>query len=1365
VIIYGNEGLQKDTIRICENLDTTIESTISVNYANKNLSIILLEGKISDKLKIIKLNEQTKDINTLVISGEFKHLIAKSLGLSAIDITDANNLKYLNCNINNINSIEISNKRALKELYCDTNNIKNLEIPKETSLEQLSCSHNKLESLTLNKMESLVLLNCSNNNLPINGIPILNTSKENFKSWEYNNQEYNGIATQYAVGETINLSEFSDVVYGDKTETTTYEWITKQGKKLEIGTDYTEEEGVFVFLQSFVDSIYCKFKNNNLPAGDSICIYPFKLIPPLAFTFSYTKPENENESLWIKASSSNCTHIIVEDYIKGIRVLDECMQLKGEHSFSIYGRGTANTIKVYAQGIASITFGNDAGLQSLEISNCESLEKLYCNNNSLTNLDLSRLTNLQILECANNSLESLNLQGLENLNTVICSNNPSIGTLDFSASTNISSVQCSDAGIETIMFPLEATLDLLQCDKNNISTIEPEGSTIYVSNLDCSENSLRIGTLPHKDGDKIWNCANQKPIKINDSYSVSDIIDLRKDTVMFVDGEPFYTTYHWYKYYLKESYLLDTSYLQEVDTGQFLVKRSIPESIFCVMTNDAISNTEFKTTNANIDTKLAMELKMSSKAPVEISCTTHYEKDYVRIVAYSGVDSSVYSFNNSIPDNALVDSVFIYGDNIQEINISSTAVDSIFVFSKTIEKINCPNIGLSSITFDPACMNVQRINCDSDKLDTIAVSHLEKLTYLNVANNLLDTIAVSLNQLLEELYVQNNTLLDTLDVSANNKLKKLNCSGDSLKGLLLPNSASLTYLHCGHNELKNLDLSQQKNLETLLCYNNPLHNSTTSKTEGLYNLICNDNDTTKVLNLKSHTSLQYLNCSNIKLDSILLPEPTNPLNMDLICANNNLEIITTNDFLFLDSLLCDTNRLRISTMPPIKNRDQLTSWTYTKQERQAFHKDSFTIGETIDLSSEYEVNVNGTIYTSYVWKTKSGETLATEDEYYTEENGTFTFLRSPIDSIYCVMHNDAFSSDFEAGLISIIPDTAFVIKTQNADSLKISMAGKYLENHIRIQWNSDSIIDTVIGNTETIFTYPEQQIESVTENEVVETSDDYETTSSEETDTDNAAEDTITIVIYGNSIQSITISNESATGLNSYATSLDSIDCEASNIDTLDVNKSKNLVYLNCASDTLLETLSVNSLSKLSYLNVHNNYKLENLNVSKNESLQTLYCDSIGLTKLNVSANKLLKDLQCSNNYITELNLNENAILETLLCGNNKLTSLNIDNNKVLRRLCVQNNEIETLNVANNNSLRELNCNNNTLTKLKLDSLTLLDTLKCSNNFIDSLSLQNIENLKHLSCANNEMVYIDYKEDINLTTLDCSNNKLIEMFI
>ena len=110
-----------------------------------------------------------------------------------------------------------------------------------------------------------------------------------------------------------------------------------------------------------------------------------------------------------------------------------------------------------------------------------------------------------------------------------------------------------------------------------------------------------------------------------------------------------------------------------------------------------------------------------------------------------------------------------------------------------------------------------------------------------------------------------------------------------------------------------------------------------------------------------------------------------------------------------------------------------------------------------------------------------------------------------------------------------------------------------------------------------------------------------------------------------------------------YFSALDTLNCGANQLTTLNVSKNTELTFLDCPSN-----------------------QLTNLDLSHTNALLWLRCEFNQLTALDVSKCPVLQRLFCSFNQLTTLNISNSILLAGLFCSSNQLTSLDISNNRML---------------------------------------------------------------------------------------------------
>lgn len=185
---------------------------------------------------------------------------------------------------------------------------------------------------------------------------------------------------------------------------------------------------------------------------------------------------------------------------------------------------------------------------------------------------------------------------------------------------------------------------------------------------------------------------------------------------------------------------------------------------------------------------------------------------------------------------------------------------------------------------------VEVLNLSSDKStpeeerlsDLSEIHRFTGLTELDCSSNNLTQLDVSHNKALEKLDCDSNQLT-SLDVSNNTALWLLSCSDNQLTELDLSKQMALEFLSCGHNRLTTLDVSKHTALTDLYCNDNLLTLLYVSRNTRLWDLDCSENQLTS-LDVSKNTALSMLGCSNNQLTTLILPNSTE---LTLLHCNSN----------------------------------------------------------------------------------------------------------------------------------------------------------------------------------------------------------------------------------------------------------------------------------------------------------------------------------------------------------------------------------------------------------------------------------------------------------------------------------------------
>lgn len=204
--------------------------------------------------------------------------------------------------------------------------------------------------------------------------------------------------------------------------------------------------------------------------------------------------------------------------------------------------------------------------------------------------------------------------------------------------------------------------------------------------------------------------------------------------------------------------------------------------------------------------------------------------------------------------------------SVKYLNISYSDVrnmDEISYFT-SLEYLNCEGDSFSYGELESLDVSnlttLAYLNCSYNKITTLNINGCTALTELNCYNNQFTSLDVSNNIALTELSCYGNQLT-SLDVSNNISLTSLSCSMNQLESLDLSNNTVLKELFCNFNNLVSLDLSNCKVLENLSCYSNNLESLKLGQKDALTSLLCYGNQLT-TLDVSGCSALDDLDCSS-----------------------------------------------------------------------------------------------------------------------------------------------------------------------------------------------------------------------------------------------------------------------------------------------------------------------------------------------------------------------------------------------------------------------------------------------------------------------------------------------------------------------
>lgn len=215
---------------------------------------------------------------------------------------------------------------------------------------------------------------------------------------------------------------------------------------------------------------------------------------------------------------------------------------------------------------------------------------------------------------------------------------------------------------------------------------------------------------------------------------------------------------------------------------------------------------------------------------------------------------------------------------------------------------------------------------DTNKDDSLSAEEIAAVKQINLPNKGISSlVGVEHFTNLEDLDVQHNEDLTTLNLSKNTELKTLKCNHTKLTSLDTSHNENLVFLECNEiSTLTTLNVSENTALKHLYCNDNPLTALDLTKNLALEKLECGDNKFT-TLDLSKNTNLKYFGCFNSKLSSLDLTNNTN-LEELYFCGNNvsNIDVSENTKLKFLHLF---SNQL--ITLDTSKNSNLQRLWVYT----------------------------------------------------------------------------------------------------------------------------------------------------------------------------------------------------------------------------------------------------------------------------------------------------------------------------------------------------------------------------------------------------------------------------------------------------
>ena len=269
-------------------IDLTKATDLTELYVNTNKLSIL---DISKNTKLQKLYCHTNPLKFIDLSQNvtLTYLNCNEIEAENLDISKCTALETLYCNNNQLKALNISQNIKLKNLYCVNNQLESIDFSNNINLDYISVNNNLLTSIDVTPCTALryllcmgnqiaeikagiigKTLNCSKNKLTFETLPATAIS-----GYTYAPQEALIIAEEITTNKELDLSAQNNIKgITDKEQNTVYTWKTTDNEKiLEVGKDYTENDGKFTFLTPQIQPVYCEMRSDAFPKFSGVNVF------------------------------------------------------------------------------------------------------------------------------------------------------------------------------------------------------------------------------------------------------------------------------------------------------------------------------------------------------------------------------------------------------------------------------------------------------------------------------------------------------------------------------------------------------------------------------------------------------------------------------------------------------------------------------------------------------------------------------------------------------------------------------------------------------------------------------------------------------------------------------------------------------------------------------------------------------------------------------------------------------------------------------------------------------------------------------------------------------------------------------------
>lgn len=1284
-------------------LDLTGINTVSILQASNNPLTTINIG--SSFLLILDISDT--NLTSINLSNQFSlnNIDANNAPLTALDVSAVTGLTDLDISNTNLTSLDVSSNTSLRDLNISgSSNLATLNLGPSLNLRILNISQTSIASLSLAGNLNLDVLNISNTSITSldlssnTGLRTFTAQNSALTALNFKNGNNTNITTFNTTGSTsLACIEVDNPVYSS-TNWTNVDSGTSFSD-VGCGTTSIPDANFETFLES-------NLLGNGIPNDNLVFTGNISVIPSLDIS-------NQN----------------ISD-LTGIAAFTSLQTLNAESNNLSTVDLSSNTT------LTSLDLGGNLSITTINLSALTALQTLDIANTGISNLDISNNTALTTLDVEGTSIASLSLiphtslvsfnakdAALTSLN-IKNGNNSNVTLFDVTGNTGLSCITVDNAGysvtnwtnIDSGMSFSETT----SCATTSITDANFEafleangmGNGIANDNLVITGNIAGVTSLDISS-------QNISDLTGIEDFTALEILNAGSNPITSVDFTS-NTALKELNLEYTDITLLDVSYLTALENldakGTDISTIDLSQNIALTSINlgaannitilDLSKNVNLTTVGLSfMDSLDAVDLKNGTNTNITIFAATS-------TAACFKVDDPAYSDANWTQ-------VINPGERF---SLTCSGIDTQVPDDNFENYLETHDANGNVVPVGDATSMGNGIAND----DYVLTSRISGVTVLNMQNqSITDMTGIEDFTSLQELRLDGNTGINTIDVSAN---------------------TNLVVLRLYQTNVSTLDVSALSNLGDLVIASTQITSIDVSNNTALYALDMRSTNIPTV-DLSQNTALTYLNALNANLTSLNV-------------RNGNNTNVTTFEL---------TGNTGLSCVFVDNPSYSFTNWTDVE---------SGVVFATTDCNMTYVPDDN---FEAHLEANGMGNGVANDNYVLTANISSVTALSMLGDNI-----SDMTGIEDFAALITLNINNNNVssIDVSSLTSLEVLVVANNPMGSIDVS-NNTALKQLGISNTNinSLDISANTALENLTMVNVGITSLDLSSfsalsylnisnTSISSLDLSNNSALTVLNAI-NSGLTSLNVKNGNNTSITTFqltgnpglsCITVDDAGYSTTNWTSIDAGVGFS-ESVSCGTTSIPDN---NFEAFLEANGMGNGIADDNLvftgNISEVTTLDISGQSIANLTGIGVFV--ALENLSVANNSLTSIDVSSNTSLQVLNVSQNGITSIDVSALTALTSLDVSQMSLSGLNVSNNTGLTILNVSSNaSLSSLTITALTVLENLNISSTGISTIDLSNNTALINLNIANTGISSLDLTNHTALTDFNAQNAALTTLDI